>query len=155
MIIHLDTDMKEQSIVERYFLWDRAINVIKAKPLTGTGINTYAVAHSKYDTTENWRVRDYYAHNGYLQLAAETGIPSLACFLLFLLFFYVRGLKVITQLRGDPRVYAHLGILTGLLVFLIFALADTQLHSAQPIMTFWFLAGILIAYQNRNEQEAV
>jgi hypothetical protein len=37
MIIHQNAEGQEQSIVERYYLWDRALNVIKAKPLTGTG----------------------------------------------------------------------------------------------------------------------
>ncbi|MBI3307222.1 MAG: O-antigen ligase family protein, partial [Candidatus Omnitrophica bacterium] len=36
-LIHLDAEGKEQSLVERYYLWDRAISVIKARPLTGTG----------------------------------------------------------------------------------------------------------------------
>ena len=74
VIIHQDSQGKEQSIVERFELWKRALDVIEAKPWTGTGINTYNVAHEKYDKEKNWRVRGYYAHNGYLQLAAETGI---------------------------------------------------------------------------------
>ncbi|MFA7001332.1 MAG: O-antigen ligase family protein, partial [Candidatus Omnitrophota bacterium] len=45
MIIHQNAEGQEQSIVERYYLWDRALNVIKAKPWTGTGINSYVKAH--------------------------------------------------------------------------------------------------------------
>jgi len=63
MVIHLDAEGKEQSLVERYYLWDRAVSVIRAKPLEGTGINTYTAAHAQYDRTGNWRVRNYYAHS--------------------------------------------------------------------------------------------
>jgi hypothetical protein len=87
-IIHLDAEGKEQSLVERYYLWERALHVIQAKPWTGTGINTYATSHQRYDKTQNWRVRNYYAHNGYLQLAAETGILGLLSFLIFLGVFF-------------------------------------------------------------------
>ena len=147
MIIHLDAESKEQSIVERVELWKRALDVIKAKPWLGTGINTYNVAHEKYDTNQNWRVRGYYAHNGYLQLAAEIGVPGISFFLLFLLIFFIKGLRGSNSVRGSPDELLHLGILTGLLAFLIYGLFDTNLQSPQCLMSFWLLAGVLIARQ--------
>lgn len=148
MVIHLDADGKEQSLVERVELWRRAFDVINAKPWFGTGINTYSVAHEKYDRTQNWRVRGYYAHNGYLQLAAEIGIPGIIFFLLFLVLFFVRGLRCARSARGSPDEFEQLGILTGLLAFLLYALADTNLQSPQSLMSFWFMAGYFLARQN-------
>lgn len=143
-IIHLDAEGKEQSLVERYYLWDRALHVIQAKPWTGTGINTYAVSHQRYDKTQNWRVRNYYAHNGYLQLAAETGILGLLSFLIFLGVFFTQGMR--TAALPDPAAKLRLGLLTGVLNFLLFAACDTVLHNPQPVMTFWFLMGLHQAY---------
>lgn len=144
MVIHLDADLKEQSLVERFYLWDRAVHVISAKPLTGTGINTYAVAHQKYDRRQNWRVRNYYAHNGYLQFAAETGLPCLAALLWLLGSLLTGAIKRISIRAADagPR----LGLAIGIIGFLIFSLVDTVFQSAQPVLTFWFLMGILAAY---------
>ncbi|MBN1688166.1 MAG: O-antigen ligase family protein [Candidatus Omnitrophica bacterium] len=151
MIIHLDAEGKEQSLVERYYLWDRAIHVIQAAPLGGTGINTYAMAHGKYDKTRNKRVIGYYAHNGYLQMAAETGIPSLLLFLLFLILYFSKALKGVLS-RGHAKWFGvttlRFGLLVGLFNFLIMALIDTVLHNPQPVMQFWFLMGIQWAYQN-------
>lgn len=147
VIIHQDAQGKEQSLVERIELWQRAWNVIKAKPWTGTGINTYNVAHAKYDNEQNWRVRGYYAHNGYLQLAAETGIPCILAFLLFWGIYFFKALKHIKQLGQDPEALAQLGILTGLFAFLLHAVVDTNLQSPQPLVSFWFMAGILLARQ--------
>ena len=148
MMIHLDKDGKEQSLVERYYLWDRAVHVIKVKPWGGTGINTYTAAHAKYDKTQNWRVRGYYAHNGYLQLAAETGLPCLFFFLLFL-FQYLRLLfkphEGSSPLGGGAPL---LGIGIGLINFLLLVLVDTSLHNPQPAMMFWFLLGLGRAYIN-------
>ncbi len=148
MLIHLDAERKEQSLVERYYLWDRAVSVIRAKPLTGTGINTYAVAHQRYDTTKNWRVKNYYAHNGYLQLAAETGLPGLFLFLVFLLCYFRWIFSRISQKRrdGSSAALLPLGILTALISFLAFAMVDTVLHNEQAAMTFWYLLGLQTAY---------
>ena len=142
--IHLDAARKEQSLVERYYLWDRAVSVIKAKPLTGTGINTYAVAHQKYDTTQNWRVRNYYAHNGYLQLAAETGLPGLFFFLAFLLYHLAWSFRQMAPLKdaSGQEILVPLGLMTAILSFLLFAGIDTVLHNEQSAMAFWYLLGL-------------
>lgn len=140
MIIHRNIEAKEQSVVERYYLWDRAIQVIRAKPWTGTGINTYAKAHQKYDKTQNWRVRDYYAHNGYLQMAAETGIPSVVFFLAFLGVLLVHILK--TAQAADPADRGLLwGFAVSILNFMIFGAVDTVFHNPQSILMFWFVLG--------------
>jgi O-antigen ligase len=145
VLIHEDAEGKEQSLVERFELWKRALHVIEVKPWTGTGINTYNVAHAKYDTTQNWRVRGYYAHNGYLQLAAEIGLPGIFCFFWFLFMFFRRSLQAIRRVRGSPEELLLLGYSTGLLAFLIYAAFDNNLQSPPSLMMFWYLAGITLA----------
>jgi O-antigen ligase len=147
VIIHQDAQGKEQSIVERFELWKRALDVVEAKPWTGTGINTYNVAHEKYDKEQNWRVRGYYAHNGYLQLAAEIGLPGIFFFLFFLFMYFRKILRGLGALRHSSEEYARLGFLTGLLAFLIYAAGDNNLQSPPSLMFFWFSAGILFARQ--------
>ncbi len=148
MIIHLDAENREQSLVERYYLWDRALHVIRAKPLGGTGINTYAVAHQRYDKTQNWRVRNYYAHNGYLQIGAETGLPGLGLFLAGLVLLIrqairrVRAQSGAESSEGRARLWA---VLTGVFAFLIMSLADTVMHNNQSVLLFWFWLGLLAA----------
>jgi len=154
VLIHQDAQGKEQSIVERFELWKRALDVIEAKPWTGTGINTYNVAHEKYDKEQNWRVRGYYAHNGYLQLAAEIGLPGIFSFLLFLFMFFRKILRSLRPIRGSPEEYTRLGFLTGLLAFLIYATCDNNLQSPPSLMFFWFMAGILMARQRGSPQDA-
>lgn len=216
VIIHQDGKGKEQSISERYYLWRRAIDVIIAKPLTGTGINTYDRAHAKYDTVRQKRYisvspktttfrqnpngsvsfissesawtsdekqhsiiikgqryyihrdpeggyaiwndyvsSEYYAHNGYLQLAAEIGLPGIFCFLGFLFMFFRKALRALRSIRGSSEEYTRLGLLTGLLAFLFYAAGDNNLQSPPSLMFFWFTAGILMARQNASDPEAV
>jgi len=146
MIIHLDADNREQSLVERFYLWDRAVNVIRAKPIGGTGINTYAVAHAQYDKTQNWRVRNYYAHNGYLQIGAETGLVGLGLFLSGLLFLIGRAVRRM-QTAGDSfNPSCSWAVVTGVFAFMIMSLVDTVMHNNQSAMLFWLWLGVLAAY---------
>ncbi len=150
MVIHLDTERKEQSIIERFYLWDRAVQVIQAKPLLGTGINTYTVSHALYDKRKNWRVKNYYAHNGYLQMAAEIGLVGLTCFLSFILAVFILGYQHQRKLANLEDRNVLLGFMGGLLNFLIFAMVDTVMHNPQSILSFWFLLGIYYAYQKQT-----
>lgn len=149
MILHLDIERREQSLLERFYLWDRAIQVIQAQPWTGTGINTYTLSHKKYDQTQNWRVKNYYAHNGYLQLTAETGIPSLILFICFILIYLGSFLKIIAKMPAQAPV---VGLFTGIMSFLFMALVDTVFHNPIAVTNFWFLLGVGYAYIHAARQ---
>ncbi len=142
VLIHLDSERKEQSIVERIHLWERAVDVIETKPWTGTGINTYTKSHIKYDKSKSWRVREYYAHNGYLQMAAEIGLPGVFFFLSFLASLIFLACKRSLILPGREK-FLRVGLITGVVCFSIYAAWDTLLHNPQAVMTFWFIAGLL------------
>jgi len=142
MIIHEDAEKKEQSLVERLVLWDRAVNVVKARPWLGTGINTYAKSYHEFDTAKSWRVQNYYAHNSYLQMAAERGIPALLFFLAFVGSFFVRTFRALrSELEPDLGAFLR-GWSSGVVVFLVFSLADTCWESLQMGVFFWFFLGL-------------
>ena len=149
MVIHLDRENKEQSLIERFELWNRAWDVIEARPLTGTGINTYAVAHQQFDKRKSWRVQNYYAHNGYLQIGAEIGLPGL----FFLIFFFLRWAWIHRpqSFEKNPETEIRWGLFVGMISFMVACLADTAMHSLQPVMAFWFVVGLLGAFHSRPQ----
>jgi len=145
MLVHFDQGRKEQSVSERFMLWERATDVIKAKPFLGVGINNYSKVHHKYDTRKDTRVKGYYAHNGYLQLGAEIGLIGLSFFMLFLLLFFR---KVITQLNQVPNKVIKaliVGCLSGCFGFLCLIVVDTVLQSFQTSFLFWVFMGLTMA----------
>jgi len=152
MVIHLDGYYREQSIVERYHLWKRALSVIEEKPWTGTGINTYASAHEKYDKEKTDQVRGYYAHNGYLQMAAETGLPCLFFFLWFLVQYFRESYTRQKKLPPEDS-YPATAMLLGCLNFLLFSLVDTVMHNPQPVTIFWFLLGVQWSYHRSHQRQ--
>ncbi len=147
-LIHLDIERKEQSLVERYYLWDRAIQVIKARPWFGCGINTYGRNYSKFDKTKSWRVPGYYVHNGYLQIAAETGLVSLALFLLLIFTGLKSAYLAFRKSSGDQKLLVA-SLITGFSALLLQAIVDTTLHNTQSAVLIWCFLGLLLSMQGR------
>jgi len=143
-IIHLDIQRKEQSLFERYRLLERALQVTAKRPLFGCGINTYIKNYPLYDEVKNWRVPGYYAHNGYLQLAAETGLVSLALFLLLVWNALKNGYSAICKFESRKR-YLSIGAFTACLALLLQAVSDTTLHNLQTAVMIWLSLGVLVA----------
>lgn len=145
MLIHFDLYGKEQSASERIMLWRRAADVIMAHPFLGCGINTYTLVHGKYDTVKDTRVIGYYAHNGYLQLAAEIGLLGLAAFLLFLILFFSKILRKARDIPDPLLGDTALGCLAGCFGFLCLVFVDTVLQSFQSGLLFWTFMGLSMA----------
>ncbi len=143
ILIHEDIHNKEQSLIERYHLWERAGQVIAKRPIFGCGINTYVKNYPLYDEVKNWRVPGYYVHNGYLQLAAETGLISLFLFLFLILRSISSGLKAVRVSSKDERMRI-VGIFSGVVALLIQASFDTTLHNLQSAVLIWLFLGLLI-----------
>ena len=109
-----------------------AIEMIRNSPLTGVGpynFKEYSLAYSGLEQA-------YIAHNSYLELAAELGLPLLAIFLL-LVFRTFRVLGRATRLDGSPEArelatWAE-GFRSGLTGFMV----SGAFISAQYEKMFW------------------
>jgi putative inorganic carbon (HCO3(-)) transporter len=155
ILIHKDAEGKEQSVSERFTLWNRALEMVKAKPLTGVGINTYSIESEKYRKDDKDNLAHYYAHNSYLQLAAESGLISLGLFLLFLGCFIWRAYRTIRQrtVSGSEGQVLK-AVLAGTAAFLVLNLFETAFFSVQPAQLFYFFLalGSAVLFKQREER---
>ncbi len=117
-------------------------------PIIGNGLNTFFVNFMKY-RNDQWKdKKGSYAHNCYLQMAADTGIIGLAGFM-FLIGAYFR--VVICALRNIKDNFyrtALWGISIGVFAFLAHSLFDTNLYSLNLATLFWFYVGTSLAIIN-------
>jgi putative inorganic carbon (HCO3(-)) transporter len=74
---------------KRLSLWDTGLNMVHERPLTGVGIGAFRTAYDSYSTNPDdiFRgnravVTPHHAHQLYISMAAETGLPGLAALLL-------------------------------------------------------------------------
>ena len=145
-LIHLDEFGKEQSLVERYYLWDRAVQVIRAKPLFGCGNNTFIKNYQKYDRTKNQRVPEYPAHNGFLQIAAGSGLIALGLFLVIIAMALKSGWRAFSNYTGEMKLLAA-GLLTGFIALLCQGFIATTFHNPQSGLLLWLFVGLLISIE--------
>ena len=92
----------------------------------------------------------FHAHNMYLHLAAEIGIPGLLAFVAILACHVKTALKVNRQ-KNEPWVAGlSLGIVAAFLGIAVNGITDHVLFSIQMSMLFWLLnALVVVLWRNR------
>jgi O-antigen ligase len=121
-----------------------SIPMIKARPLTGWGLGTFATVYPRYRTFYA-EVFFNAAHNDYVQVLAETGVLGFAAVLGFLAVVYARGFR---KLRGpglDLTQAATLAALLGVTGILVHSFADFNLQIPANAATFCVVAAIAAA----------
>jgi len=133
----------------RFPLWKNALALVKEFPVLGSGLGTFNDVFLRYRPTEMPQDRQaVHAHNDYLELLIEMGIPGLliALWAIFRFFRYVlRGYFE----HGDPvLVSLTLGGLTSCAAILIHSFFDFNLHiPANALLFFIVLAMTIVTVQ--------
>jgi O-antigen ligase len=120
----------------RTALWSAGIRMAEANPLTGVGVGNFKAALRRYENPGDNLFN--IAHNTYIEIAAEMGIPALALFLALLTatFLSMGRVRLAARRAGAPLIArAAEGIQVGLggyAVAIFFVSAEYQ-------KLFWFL----------------
>jgi O-antigen ligase len=130
---------------DRSVMLKNGVEIFKKHPIIGNGINTFFVEYREIRNDYEKGKRGSYAHNCYLQMAADVGLLGLISFLLFVAAVLSTGFKALKIIK-DPLYYSLiLGIGLGLIAFLVHSAGDTNLYSLPLAALFWLSAGILLA----------
>ena len=140
----------------RILNWMSTLKIIRDYPLLGKGLGSFALIYPRYKFVSANEVR--YAHNWYLQLAAETGILGLALFIGFLGFIIlpiVRRVKeILTRgaLKKSFSCWLEVAFFISLLFFLLHNLADFDAYLPEVAITGWIIAGLIVSpsYQRKK-----
>jgi putative inorganic carbon (HCO3(-)) transporter len=146
-----DTALSLDTLEGRVEVWSRALDGIQDFPLTGTGLNTFGpIVRTLYplfligpDAEIN------HAHNEYLQVAFELGVPGLIGFLALYIsaFGMLRRIwqRVTPAAKMGPIAIRALvlGLTGGLLGHMMFGLTDAVILSSKPSFLFWMLLGLI------------
>ncbi|MGH9318799.1 MAG: O-antigen ligase family protein [Vicinamibacteria bacterium] len=144
-----DSSGVEASNRERVAVFKGGLRMIREHPITGVGLGNFKSKMEEYGDLETSKI----AHNTYLEIAAELGLPALATFLLVALATY-RSLDRSSRMalkRGDGKardllVAIQIG-LTGYLIAAIFL-------SAQYERDFWLIVFLTICAERIVRAEA-
>ena len=125
----------------RIAIWQGSLAIIRDAPLFGKGVGTFMDYSPRYITG----MGSQYAHNCYLQIWAETGLLSLAYFLLFLVTLLASGKKALNIRPLMSVSFVTAATMCGIIAFLIHGFFDVHFYSVQLSALFWLMAGLLFA----------
>jgi O-Antigen ligase len=111
----------DTSAEARLIAWKAGLNMITAHPILGVGIGNFKPLMPKYSASDRAFDTQSMAHNTYVELSAELGIPALFVFLAMALTSY-RALERVRKRRlrsKGPATYMALGLEAGLVGFLV------------------------------------
>lgn len=105
----VDINDTNYAVVERLAHWQAAVGMARDDLWTGVGFGNYAAAYSDYDLL-NFPDALGHAHNYYLNLLAEVGLPGLLAYLIFWLVLIGQSIWLAKRIAWPER-----GIVVGLL----------------------------------------
>lgn len=142
----------------RGYIWNKTITLLKDYLFVGSGADTFALVYPNGDFVDKYN--NAYdnmiiskPHCLYLQIAVQSGVLSLICFLVFYIWYFISSLRLYFKQRIDnPLVAAGFGILLGTLGYMISALANDSTITVAPV--YWGLLGIGIGINHRIRTSA-
>jgi O-antigen ligase len=126
------------STQERKAVLNAGLNMVGDKPLIGVGLGNFKAASTGYGDLKSSKM----AHNSYLELAAENGLPALALFLLVCMAV-MRDVVVAARLHSEDAVTR--GILQAIGMGMIGFLIAAVFLSAEFEKMFWVLCFLVMA----------
>jgi len=122
----------------RVGLWKDSITLVIHRPIFGYGPNSWPIAMknlvgSKYEISD--------AHNTFLRLSADFGLPFAFIFLLFL------GYKLIDRFREGQKDVILVGLSSGIVTIMFLGLVDNPLSSITITTILVIIAGLLWRFE--------
>ncbi|MBD0334496.1 MAG: O-antigen ligase family protein [Cyanobacteria bacterium Co-bin13] len=131
----------------RVDVWEISLNLIRQHPWLGTGLGGFRLSYvpytiPQYDTVEH-------AHNLWLMLAAEIGIPLMLLFTAIVGWVCYQGLKTLIGLKTQPFPRSEQAVLAGYgLAFMsciLFALFDVTFYDSRVNVLGWLTLAVIQA----------
>lgn len=130
-------------------LWEDSLRMVLDRPNFGYGPNTFMPTFFDFGRVirgVNHYSMPTYAHNCFIQLAAEMGLWGLGSFVWILGSLFQKVIGQLSREAGDYNLKLFsAGMLGGTVAFLGHSFVDTNLFSLQLSALFWLMIGLQAA----------
>ncbi|MEN6414330.1 MAG: O-antigen ligase family protein [Veillonellales bacterium] len=141
----------DTSATLRFALWESTLAMIRDHPLFGIGWGAYWLVYPQYDFFINdASTKIVHAHNMYLNIAAEIGIPGFLAFLTILFGHVRRALTILAATADRWTAGIMLGILSSVAGLLVSGFTDYVMFNIQMSMLFWLLNALVVIVWQRT-----
>jgi O-antigen ligase len=127
----------------RLAIWEDARSLVRQHPLLGTGLGTFPVAYTAFQTTFLGQFVNH-AHNDYLELGIDLGLP--AALILFGGIFWIlaRAVRTFLITQGSFERSVALGCAGGIVAILLHSLTDFNLYIPANAILFSTILGLAV-----------
>lgn len=136
----LGTPVTEDPTQGRAHFWNVTLDVIKAHPLLGSGLGSFSVIYTRYDT-RNGIFRLEQAHNDYLQMLSDAGILGGLLGIMFIIILFRRGFAR-RETHDKYRRSVTTGALAGCFAALVHSFFDFTLHTTANALLFVIICAV-------------
>jgi O-antigen ligase len=132
-------DSGDKASVSKHLVgWEAGLNMIRKNPIAGVGFGNYKAVVTRYDKTGEVRLDPHVAHNAYLEIAAETGLPAILVFwsLLGTAIYSAGKTRKLAMARGSGTLAA---LALGCQASILGTSVGIFFVSGQYTRLFWFV----------------
>lgn len=126
---------KQQSVTERFIMWETATKIGIDHPVIGVGKGNYSHVYNDIYKPADAKESPSHAHSNLFMMLGEDGFLGLLSYCFVTLSCLVFGWKYRKNIFGMIIVVSTLG-------FSFYSLTDYTLASYESVRVFWFLMGI-------------
>jgi O-antigen ligase len=133
----------------RVIVWKSSAQLIGKDLWYGTGLGTFPWSFATVrpaGVTMRWRE----AHNDYVQIVTEMGLPVLIPVMLGLFLVFRFGLQTFRETQSRLRAGVTLGALGGIVAILIHSLSDFNIQITSNGILFSVLIGLVVSQDIRD-----
>jgi len=137
----------------RLELWNRALSMLQDFPFTGIGLGRFPeMLFRFYPVFVNSMTAPLpHAHNLYLQMGVDYGVPGLVAFLGLVTSALGVGIVALYRTREMTQGWVAAGVLAGYVVYLTHGLVDAVAVSTKVSVVVWFLLAVMVLLFARDE----
>ncbi len=150
----LTMDSTDGTLASRLEVWQRGWMMVQDFPFTGIGVGTYnQVAHALYPffiAAPDEVVA--HAHNQFLEIAVDLGIPGLIAYVALLIAFVVCVARAYHTVTDERVRVLTAGLGFGMLAHHVFGMTDAFILGSKPGLLMWIYFAIAAACYRQRER---
>ncbi|MGH2454274.1 MAG: O-antigen ligase family protein [bacterium] len=132
------------AVSDRVAMWRASLAMLHDRPLLGSGLNTFGLVYPRYRLPEDRAASQPFAHNIFLNMAAEGGLAGLGAFLAALATAAVLGLRWLRRGDAAERVRAA-SVLAAAAALMVHQQVDGTAISFHIGFGLWVLLAVMAA----------
>jgi O-antigen ligase len=132
------------TVADRVAMWRSSLAMLRDRPVLGSGLNTFGLLYPRYQLPDALAPGQPFAHNIFLNVAAEGGLLGLAAFVAVLAAAAASGVRWLQRAGGAERVRAA-SVLAAGTALMVHQQLDGTAISFHIGFGLWLLLAVMAA----------